>query len=69
MIYTGDSPPPGYVDPHYLELIIPGGKARDRDVIEVRVLQGTATYVYNCRMPSTGQPGAPVCRLVRRMLS
>jgi hypothetical protein len=64
-----DSIPRGYVDPRYLKLIIPGGKAQDRDVIEVRVLQGTATYVYNCRMPPTGQPGAPVCRLVSRMLS
>jgi hypothetical protein len=69
MIYTGDAAPPGYVDPRYLNLIIPGAKAQDHDVIEVRVLQGTVTDIYNCAVPPTAQDGAPVCHLVGTWIS
>ena len=56
-----DSIPAGYVDPRYLELVIPDGKAQEREVIEVRVLQGTQTDIYSCRVR---RPDVPVCQLV-----
>lgn len=55
MIVTVDSlgrrvnpPPRGYVDPHRVEIMVPGQWTNDRMDVDVRVIQGTRTEKYLC---------------------
>lgn len=64
-----DRPPRGYVDPHHLEIGIPGRWTNDRLDIEVSVVQGTRTDKYLCF--TRFRAGAPIvsCRHVATIMS
>jgi hypothetical protein len=64
-----DRPPPGYVDPHYLELALPGRWTNDRLDFDLAISQGTRTDTYLCF--TRFRAGKPVvaCRHISTSMS
>jgi hypothetical protein len=55
-----DPAPRGYVDPHYLQFVLPGRWTGDRLDIDIRVVQGTRAVTYLCVTRLT--EGVPIAR-------
>jgi hypothetical protein len=64
-----DGPPRGYVDPHYLQLILPGRWTNDRLDIEVAIGQGTRIDKYLCFTRFTAGRPVATCRHVSTSIS
>jgi hypothetical protein len=64
-----DGPPRGYVDPHYLQLILSGRWTNDRLDIEVAIGQGTRIDKYLCFTRFTAGRPVATCRHVSTSIS
>ena len=64
-----DRAPRGYVDPHYLQLVVPGLWTNDRLDIEVAVGQGTRIDKYLCFTRFTAGRPVAACRHVSTSMS
>lgn len=77
MIVTVDSrgrpvdppPPPGYVDPHYLVIALPGRWTNDRLDVDVSLIQGTRTDTYLCFTRLRLGKAVVACRYINTSMS
>jgi hypothetical protein len=61
--------PPGYVDPRYVELVLPITWSMFSVIAQVRVTQGTEIDRYECRRSRTASDHPFACRVVERSVS
>lgn len=64
-----DHAPRGYVDPHYLQLVLPGEWTNDRLDIDVAIGQGTRIDKYLCFTRFTAGVPVAACRHVSTSIS
>ena len=64
-----DSPPPGYVDPHHLEIALPGRWTNDRLDVDVSLVQGTRTEKYLCFTRFRSGTAVVACRHISTYVS
>lgn len=61
--------PPGYVDPRYVELVLPVQWSMFTVIVEVEVSQGTSSDTYQCLRNRTATNQAFSCRVIRHAVS
>jgi len=64
-----DPAPPGYVDPHHLEIGLPGRWTTDRLDVDVFLVQGTRTDKYLCFTRFRASAPVVACRHISTSLS